>query len=137
MSLGRRRSGGETRRRGLHKWLEQRTFPSPVDAEAGRGGAISALTERFGVRAFRPGQREVIEAVLAGKDTLAIMPTGSGKSLTYQLPALVLDGPTVVVSPLLALIEDQVTKMQALGVPICRIDSTITAKQRAAELDAL
>src|SRR5215471_8543406 len=98
---------------------------------------LRTLTERFGIRALRPGQEDVIRAVLARRDTLAIMPTGSGKSLTYQLPALVLDGPTVVVSPLLALIEDQVAKMRALGVPITRIDSTLSAKRRAAELDAL
>ena len=98
---------------------------------------LRTLTERFGISALRPGQEDVIRAVLARKDTLAVMPTGSGKSLTYQLPALVLDGPTIVVSPLLALIEDQVAKMQALGVPICRIDSTISAKARAAELNAL
>ena len=58
------------------------------------------------IRDLRPGQAEVIESVLSGRDTLAIMPTGSGKSLTYQLPALSLPGPTLVVSPLLALIED-------------------------------
>jgi len=63
-----------------------------------------------------------MESVLAGRDTLAIMPTGSGKSLTYQLPALVLEGPTLVVSPLLALIEDQYTKLKAMGIPIVRID---------------
>ena len=57
-----------------------------------------------------------MESVLAGRDTLAVMPTGSGKSLTYQLPALVLPGPTLVVSPLLALIEDQFTKLKAAGV---------------------
>jgi len=108
-----------------------------VDASTPIDSAVSALTERFGIREFRPGQKDVIRAVLAGRDTLAIMPTGSGKSLTYQLPALVVSGPTVVVSPLLALIEDQVAKMRALGVPITRVDSTLSAKQRAAELDSL
>ncbi len=89
------------------------------------------------IRGLRPGQAEVIESVLAGRDTLAIMPTGSGKSLTYQLPALSLPGPTLVVSPLLALIEDQVGKMKAAGVPVARIDSTRTAKERAADLEAV
>ena len=78
-----------------------------------------------------------MESVLAGRDTLAVMPTGSGKSLTYQLPALVLEGPTLVVSPLLALIEDQYTKLKAAGVAIVRIDSTRTAKERAADLAAV
>jgi ATP-dependent DNA helicase RecQ len=89
------------------------------------------------IRDLRPGQAEVIESVLAGRDTLAIMPTGSGKSLTYQLPSLWLPGPTLVVSPLLALIEDQVGKMKAAGVPVARIDSTRTAKERAADLEAV
>jgi ATP-dependent DNA helicase RecQ len=89
------------------------------------------------IRDLRPGQAEVIESVLAGRDTLAIMPTGSGKSLTYQLPSLWLSGPTLVVSPLLALIEDQVGKMKAASVPVARIDSTRTAKERAADLEAV
>ena len=89
------------------------------------------------IRDLRPGQAEVIESVLSGRDTLAIMPTGSGKSLTYQLPALSLPGPTLVVSPLLALIEDQVGKLKAAGVAVARIDSTRTAKERAADLEAV
>jgi ATP-dependent DNA helicase RecQ len=89
------------------------------------------------IRELRPGQADVIESVLAGRDTLAVMPTGSGKSLTYQLPSLWLPGPTIVVSPLLALIEDQVGKMKAAGVPVARIDSTRTAKERAADLEAV
>jgi ATP-dependent DNA helicase RecQ len=89
------------------------------------------------IRDLRPGQAKVIESVLTGRDTLAIMPTGSGKSLTYQLPSLWLPGPTLVVSPLLALIEDQVGKMKAAGVPVARIDSTRTAKERAADLEAV
>src|SRR5437867_10980475 len=98
---------------------------------------MQSLLERLGVRSLRPGQEEVIRAVLAGRDTLAVMPTGSGKSLTYQLPALVMDGPTLVVSPLLALIEDQYNKLKAAGVAIVRIDSTRTAKERAADLAAV
>jgi ATP-dependent DNA helicase RecQ len=96
--------------------------------------ALEKMREVFRLRELRPGQAEIIESVLAGRDTLAIMPTGSGKSLTYQLPALVLEGPTLVVSPLLALIEDQFLKLQAAGVAVVRIDSTRTAKERAADL---
>jgi len=90
--------------------------------------ALEKMRSVFHIRDLRPGQAEIIESVLAGRDTLAVMPTGSGKSLTYQLPALVLDGPTLVVSPLLALIEDQYTKLKAAGVAVVRIDSTRTAK---------
>src|SRR5882672_968582 len=96
--------------------------------------ALEKMREVFRLRELRSGQAEIIESVLAGRDTLAVMPTGSGKSLTYQLPALVLDGPTIVVSPLLALIEDQFTKLKAAGVAVVRIDSTRTAKERAADL---
>src|SRR5436190_10290621 len=66
------------------------------------------LRETFGFPGFRPGQREACEAALAGRDVLVVMPTGSGKSLCYQLPALVGDGVTIVVSPLVALMRDQV-----------------------------
>jgi ATP-dependent DNA helicase RecQ len=96
--------------------------------------ALEKMREVFHLRDLRPGQAEIIESVLAGRDTLAVMPTGSGKSLTYQLPALVLPGPTIVVSPLLALIEDQYSKLKAAGIAIVRIDSTRTAKERAADL---
>jgi ATP-dependent DNA helicase RecQ len=99
--------------------------------------ALEKMREVFRIRDLRPGQAEIIESVLAGRDTLAIMPTGSGKSLTYQLPALVLPGPTLVVSPLLALIEDQFNKLKSAGVAIVRIDSTRTAKERAADLAAV
>jgi ATP-dependent DNA helicase RecQ len=97
--------------------------------------ALVKLKEVFGFRQLRPGQASIIESVLAGRDTLAVLPTGSGKSMTYQLPSLVLEGPTLVVSPLLALIEDQVTKLQKLGIPVARIDSTRTAKERAQDLE--
>jgi ATP-dependent DNA helicase RecQ len=99
--------------------------------------ALARARSILRIRDLRPGQAEVIESVLAGRDTLAIMPTGSGKSLTYQLPSLWLPGPTLVVSPLLALIEDQVGKMKAASVPVARIDSTRTAKERAADLEAV
>ncbi|HXI60219.1 MAG TPA: ATP-dependent DNA helicase RecQ [Polyangia bacterium] len=112
------------------------TAPTPPPSEALQR-ALVKMREVFNLRGLRPGQAEIMESVLAGRDTLAIMPTGSGKSLTYQLPALVLDGPTLVVSPLLALIEDQVGKLKAAGVPVARIDSTRTAKERAADLQAV
>ena len=98
---------------------------------------LQKARELLRIRDLRPGQAEIMEPVLVGKDTLAIMPTGSGKSLCYQLPSLVLPGPTLVVSPLLALIEDQTTKLQAAGIPVARIDSTRTAKERAADLEAV
>jgi ATP-dependent DNA helicase RecQ len=84
------------------------------------------LAERFGLAGFRPGQVEVIEALLAGRSALAVFPTGSGKSLCYQLPALMLDGVTVVVSPLIALMKDQIDALEALGVPAARIDSSLS-----------
>ena len=106
--------------------------PSPALQEA-----LQKLRDVFKLRELRPGQAEILESVLAGRDTLAVMPTGSGKSLTYQLPSQVLPGPTIVVSPLLALIEDQCNKLIAAGIPVARIDSTRTAKERAADLEAV
>jgi ATP-dependent DNA helicase RecQ len=75
-----------------------------------------ALDHHFGWTAFRPGQRQVIEALLEGRDCLAVLPTGAGKSLCYQLPALVRDGLVVVVSPLVALMQDQVSQLQRRGI---------------------
>jgi ATP-dependent DNA helicase RecQ len=91
--------------------------------------ARGLLTERFGLAGFRPGQAEVIEALLAGRSALAVFPTGSGKSLCYQLPALLLDGVTVVVSPLIALMKDQIDALEELGVPAARIDSSLTLEE--------
>ncbi|MEX2650143.1 MAG: DNA helicase RecQ [Alphaproteobacteria bacterium] len=91
------------------------------------GGGIDAarrqLAEVFGYADFRPGQEAIIRAILAGEDVLAIMPTGSGKSLCYQLPAIVTGGLTVVVSPLIALMRDQVRQLRALGVSAASVNS--------------
>src|ERR671910_469942 len=83
----------------------------------------------FGLSEFRPGQREVIEAVVRGRDTVAIMPTGAGKSLCYQLPALHLPGTTIVVSPLIALMKDQADKLTELGVSARAVNSTVAATE--------
>ncbi|MCX6938212.1 MAG: RecQ family ATP-dependent DNA helicase [Verrucomicrobia bacterium] len=84
------------------------------------------LRERFGFDAFRPGQEAVIEHLLAGRSSLAVFPTGSGKSLCYQLPALLLEGLAVVVSPLIALMKDQTDFLQARGIPAARLDSSVS-----------
>src|SRR3954470_1232435 len=86
----------------------------PADALTNLSWAdLYAEAERFGVSRFRPGQRQVMEAVLAGRNVLGIMPTGAGKSLCYQLPAMFLTKPVVVVSPLIALMQDQQEKLEA------------------------
>jgi ATP-dependent DNA helicase RecQ len=91
---------------------------------------LDLLRREFGLSHFRPGQEETIRSVLAGKDTLAVMPTGGGKSLTYQLPSLLLPGLTVVVSPLIALIRDQFEKLREQGIETLRVDSSLTPAQR-------
>ena len=80
------------------------------------GNAKSLLRDVFGFKEFRPGQVEIIHAVANGENVLAIMPTGGGKSLCFQLPAVLNDGLTVVISPLIALMRDQVRGLKALGV---------------------
>lgn len=87
--------------------------------------ARAILRERFGFADFRPAQREVIDLVLNGRNVLSVMPTGSGKSLCFQLPALALHGLTLVVSPLIALMKDQVDHLDQLGVPAGVINSTV------------
>jgi ATP-dependent DNA helicase RecQ len=87
--------------------------------------AARVLRETFGFQAFRPLQQRVIGRVLEGIDTLVVLPTGGGKSLCYQLPALVFDGLMVVVSPLIALMQDQVCRLRALGLPAAFLNSTL------------
>ncbi len=84
---------------------------------------------RFGVESLRPGQREVLEAIFAGRNVVALMPTGAGKSLCYQLPALFLPKPVVVVSPLLALMKDQQGKAEAAEIAVEKVDSTLSTSE--------
>src|SRR6478735_10832215 len=88
---------------------------------------LEVLAERFGFDAFRPGQERVVEALLAGRSAVAVFPTGAGKSLCYQLPALMLEGVTVVVSPLIALMKDQIDLLSRQGVDAARLDSSLAA----------
>ncbi len=101
------------------------------------GPARRTLRTVFGFEDFRPGQREIVEAVTAGRDVLAIMPTGGGKSLCYQLPALLRDGVTVVVSPLIALMRDQVAALRAVGVEAGALTSANAPEETEAVFDAL
>src|ERR1700752_1740496 len=93
-----------------------------------------ALQRHFGHGTFRPGQEDVVRAALSGQDLLAVMPTGSGKSIGYQLPAVLLNGPTLVVSPLIALMKDQVDELSRKGIPAAAVHSLPSpAERRAAE----
>jgi ATP-dependent DNA helicase RecQ len=94
-----------------------------------REQAAAVLKRYWGYTRFRNGQAEVIEAVLARRDVLAILPTGGGKSLCYQVPALMQDGLTLVISPLIALMQDQVTALQARRIPAAFINSTLSAHE--------
>jgi ATP-dependent DNA helicase RecQ len=87
------------------------------------------LRERFGFEGFRPGQRQVLEALASHRAALAVFPTGGGKSLCYQLPALRLDGVTLVVSPLIALMKDQIDFLQRRGIAAARLDSSLSAAE--------
>jgi ATP-dependent DNA helicase RecQ len=99
--------------------------------------AISSLQKHFGFDDFREGQRDVIGSILEGKDAVVVMPTGSGKSLCYQLPAMILEGATLVVSPLIALMKDQVDALRARGLPATFINSSIPEPEQRARIDAL
>ena len=89
----------------------------------------ASLQEHFGYSSFRPGQKEIINTILSGQDTVGILPTGGGKSVCYQLPALMLPGLTVVISPLISLMKDQVDTLTQLGVQAAYLNSTISSEE--------
>jgi len=91
----------------------------------------------FGFREFRPGQRRVIDAVLAGRDCIAVMPTGAGKSLTFQIPARILPGPVLVISPLISLMKDQVDALTRVGFRATVLNSTVEFDERKRRVAAL
>ncbi|MEO6526092.1 MAG: ATP-dependent DNA helicase RecQ [Gemmatimonadaceae bacterium] len=91
--------------------------------------ARAVLRARFGFEQFRPGQERAVESVLAGRDTLVVLPTGGGKSVCYQVPAMLLPGLTVVVSPLISLMKDQVDALSARGMPATFVNSTLTSAE--------
>src|SRR5438093_12779777 len=104
--------------------------PAPADL-------LAMLKHRFGFASFRPLQEEIIRDTLAGQDVFALLPTGGGKSLCFQLPALIRPGLTVVVSPLIALMKDQVDALTASGIPATFLNSTVGAAESRARLRGL
>ena len=103
------------------------TAPTPQDV----------LRSVFGYEEFRPGQAEIIEAVLAGRDCIAVMPTGAGKSITYQVPARILPGTGLVISPLIALMKDQVDALTRMGFRATFVNSTLSREERGRRLAAI
>ncbi|MEY4170069.1 MAG: hypothetical protein RLZ94_1142, partial [Actinomycetota bacterium] len=95
------------------------------------------LEEVFGYREFRPGQRRIIDAVLSGRDCIAVMPTGGGKSLTFQIPARMMPGTVLVISPLIALMKDQVDALLRWGFKAAMVNSTLSYEQRREVLTTL
>src|SRR6185437_2008089 len=100
---------------------------APVSDSFSPDQARDALRQHFGFPEFRPGQERAVAAVAARRDTLVVLPTGGGKSLCYQVPALLLPGLTLVVSPLISLMKDQVDALEARGLPAAFINSTLTS----------
>src|SRR4051794_18501572 len=109
-------------------------MPEPAPSAA---PPLDVLAATFGFDAFRPGQEQVVEALLAGRSALAVFPTGAGKSLCYQLPALLLEGTTIVVSPLIALMKDQLDFLQRAGIDAARLDSSLDAFEQRAVFERL
>jgi len=110
---------------------------APTASPLGSGAVREALKSIFGYDRFRPGQEEIITAVLAGRDCIGVMPTGAGKSLTYQIPARLLGGTTLVVSPLIALMKDQVDSMNEVGLRATYLNSSLSPEERRERLHGL
>ncbi len=114
----------------LARRIESRSLPPSATL-------FDALKRDFGYSSFRPGQLPIIEAILQGRDAIAILPTGGGKSLCYQLPARVVGGITLVISPLIALMKDQVDALLETGISAAFLNSTLTADARRETVDGL
>ena len=108
-----------------------------AEGPAGNDRLTQALERNFGWAAFRPGQRPVVEALLAGQDCLAVLPTGGGKSLCYQLPALVRQGLVLVISPLVALMQDQVRQLERRGIAAACLHRGLSTPERRQLLQRL
>jgi ATP-dependent DNA helicase RecQ len=98
---------------------------------------LTILRKTFGCDSFRPGQEEVIDAILLGTDVLAVMPTGAGKSLCYQIPALLLEGMTIVISPLISLMKDQVSALKKAGCEAAFLNSSLSGKEYSDTMDKI
>ncbi|MCP3983694.1 MAG: ATP-dependent DNA helicase RecQ [bacterium] len=109
----------------------------PLETRDQRLDAMRKAALRLGIRRLHPEQEEVIEQGLGGKDVMMILPTGFGKSACYQIPSMILSKPVVVISPLLALMQDQYDKMEKLGVPCVRLDGTIRGGKRKEALERI
>jgi ATP-dependent DNA helicase RecQ len=113
-------------------------MPAPRQRKAPRLADARRLLDRvFGLDEFRPGQPAIISSILEGRDTVGIMPTGAGKSLCYQIPALLLHGTTLVISPLISLMKDQTDKLVEMGLAASAINSTLTAREESEHLDQI
>ena len=109
--------------------MSEGAAPQAAVKGAGTPSAYDVLSATFGYRTFRPGQKELIDAVLSGSDVVGIMPTGAGKSLCYQVPALMMEGVTIVISPLIALMKDQVGALVQAGVAAAFINSSLRPQE--------
>ena len=99
--------------------------------------ALAVLRKSYGYKTFRPAQEKIIQSLLAGRDTVAIMPTGAGKSICFQIPAMLLPGITLVISPLISLMKDQVDALTAQGMPATFINSSLTRSEAQDRLMAI
>jgi len=106
-------------------------------AQHHRTSALDALKDIFGYTTFRSGQAEIIEAVMAGRDCVGVMPTGAGKSVTYQIPARLLGGITLVISPLISLMKDQVDAMTGVGIRATFLNSSLDPQERSTRIAGL
>ena len=92
----------------------------------------TTLSHYFGYETFRPGQKEIISKIIDHRNVLGVLPTGGGKSICYQVPGLMLDGTTIVISPLISLMKDQVDQLNAAGINAAYLNSSMTQKQQKA-----